>query len=228
MKKNPKQLFILIIALALSACGPRQPASLPTFDVNNVIIQTAVAAQTQTAISMPTATATIIPTVTPTAPTSTPTNFFDILNETPSIPVETLDQSLNVEDGLPGFLPTKAPSSYDFKYSDEPWSCVGAGRYPSGEILRAGKPFIATWIAINNGQRDWTQNIIDFVYKSGYRHESYRIQDLDRYVASGRNITLYVDFIAPKAPGFYRAVWELRVGSRGFCGVQFEFEIAEN
>jgi len=212
-------LKIWIIVAFLTACGPREPAPLPVSDVNSIIVQTAAAAQTQTAVSLPTATTTLTPTI-------APTGEYGFLIETPSFAIETLDPSLKTESVQYGYLPVKP--KYDFEYSKYDWSCVGVGRYPpKGQVMRAGKPFVATWTVVNNGQRDWTQNTIDFVYKSGYRHTGFRIQDLDRYISSGRDITLYVDFIAPKTPGTYYAVWQLKVGKNGFCGIQFEFRVVD-
>ena len=222
-----KTIFLVCSFAALftiSSCGLFSEP-IPEFDINSVIAQTANAAQTQTAVSLPTATSTITPTISPTAPTPTATDFFDILKVTPSIPYETLDPELGLEVEVPGFSVLQQRPA-NVKYSDEDWSCLGDGRYPpKGAVVTAGESFVATWTVINNGQRDWTQNIIDFVYKSGYRHEGTRIQDLDRYVASGNRVTFQVKYIAPKKAGIYYSAWELRVGSYPFCGIQFEFEV---
>lgn len=218
MSKVKLLFFYWVATLFLSACGFNAAAPIATFDVNNAIVQTAAAAQSQTAQSLPSQTSTI-----------TPTFSLDLitekLNET-QIPLETTDPNYQSEITQYGFVPD-LPDNVD--YSSEPWSCIGDGRYPpKGAILPAGEPFVATWRVINNGQKDWNQNAIDFVYRSGYLPDGSLIKDLDRFVASGNKATFQVKFIAPKTKGVYRSVWDIRVGSKSFCGIQFEFEIAKS
>ena len=223
-KRSIYLIYSLAALLTLSACGSSANPP-PEFDIDQAIAATAKAAQTQTAISLPTLAVTPTPTISPTAPTPTATDFFDVLDVTPSVPYETLNPDLELEVSSFKFNISDEILAND-KYSQEPWSCIGDGRYPpNGTVFSTGEPFTATWSVYNNGQRDWTQNTIDFVYQGGFRHDGNRIQDLDRYVASGRRVTFHISFTAPKTPGIYHAIWQLKVGSYPFCGIQFEFEV---
>jgi len=227
-------LWFCVLTAPLVSCGGTRPAATRDFvqpaapiELGTIVAQTAAAAQTQTATNLPSPTFTATPSVTPTEATPTATFYFSLLSPTSAVPIETSAADLNVEPNSLVAGTKTAPE--DVKFSDQPWSCVGVGKYPPNyAVLPAGKQFIATWQVVNNGTKAWTANTIDFVYKSGYRNEGRLAQDLNRYVARGQRATLQVLFIAPKAPGEYSAIWTLEVGSHRFCGMIITFQIADN
>ena len=190
----------------------------PTLDINKIIVDTAEAAQTLTATFAPSATATINPSLTP--PTPTPTQTFIFILQEPTLSEE--EQLTAISD----FLGSDESTPKPIPYTGRPWTCAGDGKYPpNGGLVTPGKPFIATWTVINTGTKDWSVNAIDFVYKSGYRHEGKRIQDLSKSVKPGQKVTWFVDFIAPKVSGIYTSTWIIKVGSQQMCGINFVFEV---
>lgn len=224
----------LTIVFFLLGCGvpffSLQPAPAPetqSFDaLGTIIAATAAKAQTQTATLLPSPTASLTPSPTPTVATPTPTFYFSILTATPPVPVETSD---------PGYsFPPDSPFTLDLStaepipYSGKPWTCVVRGVHPArGAIVEGGKEFHVTWTVLNTGWKMWTTTTIDFIYKSGYRHEGKPIQDLWKNVPPGKTIDLVVLFKAPKRAGEYTAIWTLKVGRYSFCGMRTVFIIED-
>jgi hypothetical protein len=68
---------------------------------------------------------------------------------------------------------------------------------------------------------------VDIVYKSGYRHEETKIQDMPRTVPSGGEIKVTATFITPKLPGEYQTFFHLVVGKRDFCGMIYTFTVID-
>lgn len=221
-------LFLLACAIpSLTVSSPTQGSEPQSMDVlGTAIVQTAAAAQTQTATAQPSPTFTLTPSVTPTPPTPTPTFFFSLFTSTPIVPLETTDPAFSVEGGNPAI--GLGSSGDPIPYSGKPWTCIGIGKSPpSGALIEAGKSFTAYWTVINTGTKIWTSTTVDFVYRSGYRHEGRVIQDLSSAVAPGRNLTVKVSFTAPKNAGEYTAIWTLKVGNYPFCAMKITFEVPE-
>ena len=219
--KNYKKIAgCLVLVLFLPACAftpPPAPISEPrSMEVlGTAIVQTAAAAQTQTATALRPPTSTLTPSVTPTLATPTATFFFSLFTSTPVIPID----SGNIVAGGDS-------STSSIPYTSKPWTCVVIAKsHPKGAVVAAGKSFVAYWTVINTGTKTWTGNTIDFVYKSGYRHDGRLIQDLSSTVAPGRQVAVGVSFTAPKAEGEYTAIWTLKVGKHPFCGMKVTFEV---
>jgi hypothetical protein len=230
-------MLIAMLACAIPSFGTPQPQAFEPLDVNSletIIVQTAAAAQTQTATFLPSPTVTPSPTLTltpspvPTMPTATPTFLYFV---TPFIAVETSHPGYSSSgsggssgSGSAGSGGT--PVNEPVPYSGKPWTCVVRGTSPPrGSFVDPGKEFYVTWTVLNTGTKTWTTTTIDFLYRTGYRHEGKPIQDLWKNVRPGQTINLQVLFKAPRAPGEYRAYWHLQVGNFPFCQMVAHFEV---
>jgi hypothetical protein len=223
---------LLVLALACSVPGVAVPSSssapqpLSIESLGTTIALTAAAAQTQTAAFQP-------PTLTPTLagePTSTfiaqPATQTPFSLFTAVVPVETIDPAFEATAGIPGL--GGSSEGDPVAYTGRPWTCVVKSvSPPRGGTVQAGKEFYVTWTVLNTGTKNWTTTTIDFIYKSGYRHEGKPIQDLWKNVPSGRTINLQVLFKAPKVPSEYAANWTLRVGNYSFCEMRATFEVVK-
>lgn len=222
-------LMLFLLACVLPSAGkplPTQVSGLSAPEMlGTVIAQTALAAQTQTVAVLPktlTPTLTRESTSTFIAQPSTPTPFSLF---PAGVPVETIDPAYAATAGVSGLGIIDPPD--EIPYTGLPWTCVVRSTTPRGGIIQSGTEFYAYWTVINTGTKAWTSNTVDFIYKSGYRHEERKIQDLSSTVASGRSVTLKALYIAPKKPGIYTAIWTLKVGNRPFCGMKMFFEVPE-
>lgn len=228
-------LVLFMIACALpSALVPDPAPTANPFAPESLgisIAKTAAAAQTQTVSAQPpslTPTQTRLPTSTLIVAPATQTAF-SLITETSAalgIPLETTDPAYAVTAGISGLGASNAGDTGDeVAYTGKPWTCAVRSASPRGGLIQPKAEFYAYWTVYNTGTMPWTANTIDFVYKSGYRHEGKIIQDLSSTVASGRSITLKVLFKAPKSPGIYTAIWTLKVGNNRFCGMMMYFEV---
>lgn len=216
----------LWIAFLLFACGAPNSPSTTVQSIDDIIVQTSAAAQTQTATHLPSATPTqtSIYSPTPRYPSATPTATFlwGIFVETPEIAaIETPNASIaNLSSG------SSSGSGVTVKKSDEMWSCMVVSRNPSRDtVIKPGSNFYVSWTVVNNGTSVWSNNGIDFVYDSGYRHQGGPIQDLYRTVSTGGSITLKVLIVAPKNEGSYNVIWSLKVGNTMFCHMKVSFTV---
>jgi hypothetical protein len=238
MNKRLKASFGWIVFVLFSAgCGilpaSAPPAPLPearSYEaLGTLIVETAAAAQTQTALALPTATAT--PTATHTAtitPTSTPTFIFIIATYTPT-PLPVTETPFVSVPGTPGSGGDDEENGKTEKplFTGKPWTCQGVGKTPPNYAsIQPGARFTVVWTLLNTGTKPWTVNTIDFVYRSGFRHENTKIQDLTGNIGTGGQITVSADFIAPKKPGEYNTYFTLQVGKQQFCGMRNTFIVA--
>ena len=221
-------LFLLACALpSFGVSSPTQePQSLAPELLGTPVAQTAIAAQTQTAIYMPpslTPTLTPFPTGTLITLSSTPTFFFALPTFTP-LPTWTSTPGIVVQ--RPGSGNSSADNNNDSPFTDKEWTCAIRAKSPSmGTVMAQEASFYVSITLMNSGTKTWTNNGVDFVYKSGLRNEGRRIQDLPSTVAPGEEITLTSQLVAPKKPGTYSTVWNLKVGNTSFCGVKYSFEV---
>lgn len=223
---NFKKYNWLWIAILLYACGAPNSPAIAAQSIDDMIIQTSAAAQTQTATNLPsvTPTQTSIYSPTPRYPSATPTATFlwGIAVETPVIAViETPNASIaGLSSG------SSSGSGVTVKMSDEMWSCMVVGKSPSKDAtIKPGSNIYVSWTVVNNGTSAWSNNGVDFVYDGGYRHEGGPIQDLYRYVPVGGEITLKVLIVAPKKEGKYGVIWSLKVGQTMFCHMKVNFVV---
>lgn len=237
-----RKIIFLSVSLAISlACAiPGIPAAeltpLPTFDENapgTVIAQTAAAAQTQTALKLPTATSTPNPTKTPSAtPTFTPTFLWRLPTFTPiytmTLPVTETQADGGGEDSDGEDAEKKNKDEDPRKFTGKQWSCVVVGTYPPRDsVIKAGVRFVVQWTVFNAGTESWGYNDLDFVWKSGFRHEETKIQDFPASIPSGGEVKLTATFVAPKKAGDYQSFFHLTVGKRDFCGMYYIFKVIE-
>lgn len=241
MRKVSLAVLLLVATLACAIPGLPSPQiqPLPTFDSNameTAIALTAAAAQTQTALKLPTGTNTPLPTRTPSlTPTFTPTFLWALPTLTP-VPTFTLPPTATEEskqansdgDDEEGGGDKKNKDEDPRKFTGKQWSCVVVGTYPPrGTVFKPGVKFVVQWTVFNSGTSAWGYNDVDIVYKSGFRHEETKIQDMPRTVPSGGEIKVTATFIAPKFAGEYQSFFHLTVGKRDFCGMYYIFKVIE-
>jgi hypothetical protein len=224
-------LFILVFLLACgipsSPAAPVLPEAQSMDSLGTMIVETAAAAQTQTAAALPTSTSTATPTRTATVtPTPTPTFLFILVTDTstPLPETETPFVSIPGSGGSSGGDEEEDGETEKPLFTGKPWTCRGIGKTPPNYAsIEPGKRFTVVWTLLNTGTKPWTVNTIDFVYKSGFRHENTKIQDLKGNIGPGGQITVSADFIAPKKPGEYNTYFTLQVGKQQFCGMRNAF-----
>lgn len=223
--KSYKAFVLLSIICCVHACGPR-PAAVPSSpSLEDIIANTAAAAQQETLTHMPSVTPTSTSTITPTPflPSATPTATFPFniaVEEAVISVVETPDESFVLTD------PTTDPLLGHIKYTDQSWACTIVSKSPSKDsTVKGGSNFYVSWTVVNTGTKAWTYNGVDFVYDSGYRHEGGPIQDLSRTVPRGGKITLKVLIVTPKNENKYNVIWSLKVGNTMFCHMKVSFAV---
>ncbi len=99
------------------------------------------------------------------------------------------------------------------------YACSLVSQKPKDWTKMKGRQiFDATWTVKNSGTKAWSTTGTDFKYISGTKMHTYSdAYDLSASTGAGKKITLVVDMIAPKAKGYYTAVWGLSNGSTTFC-----------
>lgn len=238
-RRNVRRLTLwLIVILVILGCGtpalvtPPPSASGPG-SIETIIVQTAMAAQTQTAIRLPpSATPSLIPSPTKTStvtPTPTATILFLIATHT-SVPAATSPfiggggSNTGTGSGTggggsgSGFVkPTATPQE---------WTCRVLSKSPANNtVLVAGTSFKATWTVQNTGTKTWPKQGVDVVYQSGARLNAGKpYYDIPAGVGPGGTVTISVTMEVPKRPKEYSTRWSLMVGRTQFCSVQFVFE----
>jgi hypothetical protein len=234
-------IFICLLVITLACAIPGFPVSetapLPTFDANapkTAIAGTAAVAQTGTALKLPTRTSTPLPTHTASiTPTYTPTFLWGLPTLTP-IPTNTFpptftEESANVNEGSDEEgAEKKNKDENPRKFTGKPWSCVVVGTYPPRDlIVNPQVRFVVTFTVFNSGTKPWGYNDLDFVWKSGFRHEETKIQDFPNTIPSGGEVKLTATFVAPKKAGEYQSFFHLMVGKKNFCGMYYIFKVIE-
>lgn len=235
-RRNVRRITLwLIVIMVILGCGtpalvtPPPSASGPG-SIETIIVQTAMAAQTQTAIRLPpSATPSLIPSPTKTStvtPTPTATILFLIATHT-SAPAATSPfiggggsntGTGSGTGGGSGFVkPTATPQE---------WTCRVLSKSPANNtVLVAGTSFKATWTVQNTGTKTWPKQGVDVVYQSGARLNAGKpYYDIPAGVGPGGTVTISVTMEVPKRPKEYSTRWSLMVGRTQFCSVQFVFE----
>jgi hypothetical protein len=191
--------------VTVMACLPGGAAPvIPTLDPNAIgtfIMQTANAAFTRTAAALPTLTPTTTLTPTPRAtltdePTATSTVIFLFFTPTPPVP----------------------PTSTLAETSNKAYSCQVMSVTPAnGTTFQGRTEFDATWRVRNNGQRNWNEDSVDYVFLDGVRMHTVETYDLQDTVRRGETVSLTVDMVAPKKSNSYTTNWTLLAGTNTFC-----------
>ena len=218
-------LFLLACVSPLIVASPATQTPLAPGMLGTLVAETAVAAQTRTATFLPpslTPTLTRTPSLTPTLTTPTPTFFFSLATFT--VPATETDLPVSIPGDGSG--DGSADGGGDSIFTGREWTCrVTSKSPPNGAIINPGTSFYAFITFLNTGTKTWTNNGVDFVYVSGFRHDGKRIQDLPSTITPGNRISLKILFTAPKKPNLYKATWSLKVGNNPFCGVRISFEV---
>lgn len=223
-------VFLLACGLPASTAVPVAPEAQSLEDLEKIIVETAAAAQTQTAAALPTSTSTATPTRTATiTPTPTPTFIFILVTDTATPLPETETPFVSVPGGGSNTGKDEDEEEGESEkplFTGKPWTCRGMGKTPPNyATIQPGTRFTVVWTLLNTGTKPWTVNTIDFVYKSGFRHENTKIQDLKGNIGPGGQITVSADFVAPQKPGEYNTYFTLQVGRQQFCGMRNVFLI---
>ena len=209
MKTRRDKIALWFSALAfVLACIPSTSGPISTIDpqlVEQFIIQTADAAQTQTAKALPTATGTVTITSTPEgtftpSATSTSTVIFLVASAT-----DTLTETATFAVGGGGT-------------SDDDFACEVLSVTPvNGTTFNGGDAFDVTWQVKNIGQHKWNEGAIRYVFESGVRLHTVGSYELESDVRSGGTASLTAEMEAPNSSGSYTTTWALRRGNESFC-----------
>jgi hypothetical protein len=219
---------MVILGCATPALVTPPPAASGAGPVETIIVQTAVAAQTQTDIAQPPTTPSSIPSPTKTltiTPTPTATVLFLIATST-SLPTGLFanDDGNGTGNGTgnngngDGFVkPTATPSE---------WDCRVLSKSPARDAtVLAGSNIKAVWTVQNTGTKTWPKKGVDVVYESGARLNMGKpYYDIPSGVGPGGTVTISVTMEIPKRDKEYNMRWSLKVGNTNFCSVQFVFE----
>ncbi len=188
---------VLLLAVALSACGPKA-ADVPTptpVDVN-AVAQQAIATfsmgLTMTAFAQPTATATLAP-----PPTNTAFATLTILG---------------------GSTAVSAPTS-----SCNNSAYVSDVTVPDGTVMAPGQTFSKTWLVLNTGTCTWTAAFkAGFGYGGPMGGQAVTI---GKEVKPGEKVEVTVNMVAPAAAGDASGVWRLMDDKGGFFGTNLSVVI---
>jgi hypothetical protein len=220
---------LVILGCATPALVTPPPSVSGPRSLGTLIVQTALAAQTQTAVvASSTATPTSIPSPTRTAtvsPTPTATVRFLFATNT-ALPTglfagdegDGTSTGNGNDDGTDGFVkPTATPSE---------WACRVLSKSPPRDaVVLAGSSIKAVWTVQNTGTKTWPKKGVDVVYQSGARlNVGKPYYDIPAGTGPGSIVTISVTMEIPKRPKEYNMRWSLMVGKTQFCSVQFVFE----
>lgn len=100
------------------------------------------------------------------------------------------------------------------------YSCQFIGQTPKDwTVMKSRQIFDTTWVLKNNGTKVWGKHGVDVRYRGDTRMHTNVPDwfDIPKFVGIGQKLTLTLDMIAPKAPGYYVSNWGLYVGSQVFC-----------
>lgn len=240
VRKNPRQMIIIVITAALILAGCNVGATpAPTVDVNAIntaIVGTTVAqlsAQfTQTAQSQPTPT-TSLPTDTP---VSLPTFALPTLAGAPTtsgvIPTISFNATQVVNTPVPGFTQLASPVPAGGTAAVLGDSCnnsqyVADVNYFDGSILKPGQDFEKTWTIKNTGTCTWDEGYV-FAWIAGDQAldpRNVKFKNSKDFIAGGETANISVDLTAPLAVGKYTATWRMQTDQGYYFGSLFTVAI---
>ncbi len=248
-----KWFLLLAEAFLLLGCAlpalPGYPTPIPTLDVENSIIETFSAAQTQTAALLPSTSPSLLPTdhlpsVTATLQgTLLPTQVRPLPSHTPTTtlrytltPTEkpTITSTPLPIPPTPTHVPTfsgdiatkvKTPT-IDPDFSGKHWSCKILSHYPpDGAIFHPGEAFVASWKLKNTGGQMWWVNNVDYLYQKGTEMHLQSRYDIPKTVLPNETVTIKVPMVAPNEKDAYHTIWALDAGNRIFCYMQVAIRV---
>lgn len=183
--RNITIAILLVLAVALAACGPRETAvpTQPIEAIYTAAAQTVEAQFTQQAALQPTATPTLPPT-----PTETP-----IPTETPGAATATPTQRSGV------VVPTQ-PVCYRAAF-------VSDVTIPDGTVMAPGFEFTKTWRLRNTGTCAWQTNF-RLVLVSGEAMNAQLVPLLNP-IAPGNTVDVSLKMRAPNRAGDFISTWRM-------------------
>lgn len=235
---------LLLVACALPVL-PGYPTPLPTLDVENSIIQTFSAAQTQTAALLPPPASAVqsaasLPASTPTLDLTLsplPTNTLPSNTPTPTLRFTFTPTQKPTRTSSPLPIPptpSRVPTSFtkiktptrDPDSSDKFWSCKVLSHYPAdGTIFQPGEAFVASWKLKNTGGQIWLVNNVDYLYQKGTEMHLQNRYDIPKTVLPNETVTVKVQMVAPNEKDAYHAVWALDAGNKIFCYMKVSIRV---
>ncbi len=208
--KKTVLFFIWIVSFLLSSCG--SIGGTPQVEAPNV--ETIVAA-TYAAISAETARAQalITPTATDTATptkTSTPTST---ATYTPTYIIPSMTPSATITQ-----TPTNTPGIFD---------CAFVSQSPkNGTVFSPREEVKLSWVVKNIGAKEWIQSDVKYFFLRGDKFYKREIYGLPYNTATGQEVELRIDLVAPKEPGSYEMIWAMKRGQNHvFCETTFKFTV---
>lgn len=205
--------ILLVFSLLLSGCGLLGPAATPTLDpaaqqatvdvVVTQVLQTMAVNLTETAQAMPTSTMTL----TPVPPTETFT------------PQPTATKWVPTATKVPTAKPTATATPWDY-------NCKILSSSPAaGYKVNINGDFDVTWKVQNIGARTWELGYVDLRYISGTKMQKYAdVFDVKSAVATGGDVTMTIDMVAPATAGKYTANWAFMMENITLCSMTVDIE----
>lgn len=212
-------ILLIILALALAACGVGEPNMSELEAVQTIAAGTAVTGITQTAAARPPTETPEPPTATPEPPTETPEP-----TATPELTDGTSeasgDAAVSPTAGLPPVLgapPTSTPGG-------SAGSCTYAAAFegventPDGTAYEFGKEFTKTWRVKNTGSCTWTESVnFIWVYSETDGKESSELMGAEGVmtiitdpVQPNGYLDIAVRFRTPSTLGVYKVFFKFR------------------
>jgi len=218
LSKIPRQAFLVLLVLVLTACNIGSGPTEPTQDADalvTAIAGTAVAQFsiqfTQTALAQPSNT----PAVTDTA-LALPT--FSSNGQTP---LPTFDSSTPAAVFTSVTIPTVVPSQ---ALGDDCHNSVFEAdvTIPDGSVVKGGETLQKIWKIRNTGSCPWDEgytlvHIGGSIESNNFQPENYEFQSKDT-VESGEAINLAITFNAPCKAGKYEAHWRMQTDAGYYFG----------
>jgi next-to-BRCA1 protein 1 len=224
-------LAMLLSGLLLSACGGTQASPTPTQisveAIYTAAAQTLAAQITETALSQPTETPTPEPSPTQEATATTgAVNNPIVVFPTPTTGlVYYYTPAATSTPTVTGTPPTTTPTATATYIA---WGCNNAQLVsdlgPSnGSSLNPGASFRKTWRIKNNGTCEWVHDFkFTFVGGALMGSDTFKIR---RTVPVDGVTEIFVDFVAPTAPGTYTGYWRMATNNGNLFGVTYTVQI---
>ena len=94
---------------------------------------------------------------------------------------------------------------------------------PDWTVMKRRNIFDVYWTLKNTGSKVWGLHGVDVKFRGGYpkgtvmHYNVPNLFDIPKKVGPGGKITLGMDMMAPRKPGYYVENWGLYVGGQVFC-----------
>jgi hypothetical protein len=190
-------LTVIITVFAIQRAAPKEEPT-PTIDSNMVLTAAAETANVRlTEIILST------PSLTPAPPTTTPDVTQTVLAQTAEVQLTLAVQASPTAAFTATSTPAPTTSTADRALF------VSDVTIADGTDLEKGASFTKTWRLSNAGSSTWTTSY-SLVFISGDKMGDITSVKIKEDVASGKQVDISVDMVAPTSTGHYRGYWKMQ------------------